>query len=187
MREENGVNVFECAGADVVGLGAEQLFGDAWPDLECAFHVVLLHDVFYGEGGGDLEGDAGVMAFTVAGGSGDDGIVIGDTGLLRGLRDAVDVGAECDDGLALAPGGHEGGGDSGDAALDLEAVFLEDVGEVFGGVGLVVAELGVAEDCVDHDLDLLGAGVDAGDSLLLHGGEGGGVSGSLGGGGEGQD
>jgi hypothetical protein len=149
--------------------------------------VVLLHDVFYGEGGGDLEGDAGVVAFTVAGCAGDDGVVVGDAGFLRGLRDAVDVRAEGDDGLALAPGGHEGGGDAGDAALDFEAVLFEDVGEVLGGVGFVVAELGVAEDCVDHDLDLLGAGVDAGDGFLLHCGEGSGVSGGLCGGREWQD
>ena len=43
MREEDGVDAFEEAVADVVGLGAEELFGDAGPDLEGAGEVLVDH------------------------------------------------------------------------------------------------------------------------------------------------
>ncbi len=179
VGEQDCVDIFEVAGADVVGLGAEKFFGDAGPDLEGAGHVVLLHNVLDREGREDVERDAGVVAFAVAGSADDDGVFVGDAGLLRGLRDAVDVGAEGDHGLAGAPGRHEGGGDAGDAALHLEAVAFEDVGEVLGAMELLIAEFGVAEDGVDHDLAELGAGLDTGDGVFLHGDEGSRVGGGL--------
>ena len=80
----------------------------------------------------------------------DQRVAIGDAGLLRGLRDAVDVGAERDDRLAAAPGGHPGGGDAGDAALDREALLLEDAGEVLRGLELLEAEFAEAEHHVVH-------------------------------------
>ena len=50
-----------------------------------------------------LSGMPGVVAFAVPGRAFDDRIVVGDAGLLRRLRDAVDVRAERDDRLARAP------------------------------------------------------------------------------------
>ena len=78
------------------------------------------------------------------------GSAIGHARLLRRLRDAVDVGAERDDRLAAAPGGHPGGRDAGDAALHLEAVLLEHAGEVPRGLDLLHAQLPEAEHRVHH-------------------------------------
>ena len=179
VSEEDGVDILEVACANVVGLRAEQLFGNAWPDLEGAGHVVLHHDVFDRQNGEDVERDAGVVAFPMTGSASDDGILVGDAGLLRGLRDAVDVRAKCDDGLAGAPRCHEGGGNAGDAAFDLEAVAFEEVGEILRTVELLVAEFRVAEHGVDHHLGEFGARLDAGNRVFFHAGEGGRVGGGL--------
>src|SRR5436305_13993979 len=95
------------------------------------------------------------MLVTVAGCAIDHRVVIGDAGLLRGLRDAIDVRAESDDWLARSPGGHPGGWDAGDAALDAEAFFFEDVGQILRGLELLKAKLAEAEDHIIHDLGLL--------------------------------
>jgi len=84
-------------------------------------------------------------------------VEIGDAGLLRRLRDAVDVAAEGDDRRAGAPARHPGGGDAGDPFLDLEAVVAEDAGEVARGLDLLEAELAEAEDGVHDHLGQLGA------------------------------
>src|SRR5436305_4018235 len=95
------------------------------------------------------------MLVTVAGCAIDHRVVIGDAGLLRGLRDAIDVRAESDDWLARSPGRHPGGWDAGDAALNTEAFFFEDVSQVLRGLELLKAQLAEAEDHIIHDLALL--------------------------------
>ena len=78
--------------------------------------------------------------------------------------------AERDHRLAGAPGGHPGGGDAGDAALDLEAFLFQDAGEVLGGFDLLEAQFAETEDAIDHDLRLLLHGVDLAREVGLHGG-----------------
>ena len=95
------------------------------------------------------------------------GIAIGDAGLLRALRDAVDVGAKRDHGLAAAPFGDPRGRDARDAARDLEAVLLEDAGEVARRLDLLKAQLAEAEHRVHHLLRQRGQAVDVGGGLLL--------------------
>ena len=169
VREEDRVDALEVAVADVVCLRSQEFFCHAIPDFECAGDVVLDHDVFDRERGDDVDGVAGVVAFAVAGRAEDDGIVIRDAGLLRGLRNAVDVRAERDGGAAstVRPRSHVAGGDAGDAALDLEAVLLQQVAEVLRGLELLKPELAVAVEGIDHDLDELGVAVDLGEDFLL--------------------
>ena len=111
---------------------------------------MLLHELFQNERRRDVDGHAGVMAFAVAGRAVNDGIVVGDTGLLRRARDAVHIGDERDDGLAASPRRHPGRGDSGNAALDAEAVALENAGNVPRGLEFLEAELAVAVDLIHH-------------------------------------
>jgi len=58
--------------------------------------MVFLHLPFQDEGGDNVDGHAGVVAFAVAGSAVDDGIVVGDARLLRSARDAVFVRDESD-------------------------------------------------------------------------------------------
>ena len=97
-------------------------------------------------------------------------IVIRHAGLLRGLRDVVDIGAQRDHRLALTPRRHPGGGNAGDAALDLEAFFFQDRREVFRGFEFLETQFAEAEDAIDHHLRLLLHGVDLAHQIGLHGG-----------------
>ena len=108
MVVEHGVDVLEEAGAHVVRLGAELLFGDARPDHDRARQLLALHHALDGDRRQDVERRAGVVALAVSRRAFDDRIAIGDARLLRRLRDAVDVGAERDHGLARSPAGHPG-------------------------------------------------------------------------------
>ena len=96
--------------------------------------------------GGDVQRLAGVVPFAVARRAFDDRIVIRDAGLLRRLRNAVDVRAQRDHRLARSPGRHERGRDAGDALLDGEAVLPQDVDQVRLRLDLLEAELAEAED-----------------------------------------
>ena len=67
---------------------------------------------------------------------------------------------------------------SKDAALNLEAFFFEDAGEIFAGFELLKPELAEAEDAIHHYLRLLLHGVDLADEVgldgcLFFGGDGG--------------
>ena len=160
VREQADVDVLEHAGANVVGLGADQFLGDAGPQADGALQMLALHHFLHRERGQDVERHAGVVAFAVSGRAFDHRLVPADAGLLRGLRDIVDIGAERDDGLSRAPAGHPRGGNSGNAALDLEAFLLQNAGEVLGGLEFLEAEFAEAEDAIHHDLRLLLHGVD---------------------------
>ena len=104
------------AGADVVGLRAEQLLGDAGPELERPRQMLLLHDLLDRERRRDLQRHAGVVSFAVARRALDHRLVLRDARLLRRLRDAVDVGAQRDDRLARSPGRHPRRRNAGDAS-----------------------------------------------------------------------
>src|SRR6185436_2344895 len=69
VREERDVDVAEHAGANEIGFGADELFGDARPDLQRARQVLALHDLLHREDRRDVERDAGVVPFAVAGGA----------------------------------------------------------------------------------------------------------------------
>jgi hypothetical protein len=132
--------------------------------------MLALHDFLHGQRSRNVQRDAGIVAFAVAGRAFDHRLMPGDGRLLRCLRNVVDIGAERDDRLALAPGSHPSRGDAGHAALDLETFLFEDSREVFGGFELLEAQLAKAEDTIDHDLRLLFHGIDLASEVGLHGG-----------------
>ena len=112
--------------------------------------MVFLYLFFQHERGGDINGHAGVVAFAVARRAFDDGIVIRDAGLLRSARDTVFIRDERDDGFSAAVRRDPGGGNARNSLFDLEAVFLEDAGNVFRGFDFLEAEFTEAENLVDH-------------------------------------
>ncbi len=103
VSEDADVDILEGAGADVVRLGAEQFFGDARPELERALQTLLFHDLLHGERRRDLHRHPRVVALAVPRRPFDEWLVPRDTGLLRCLRDVVDVRAERDDRFAVPP------------------------------------------------------------------------------------
>ena len=132
-----------------------------------AGNLLARHDVLHGERGDDVERDAAVVPFAVGGRARDHPCATGDAGLLARLRDPVDVGAERDDRRAAAPFRDPRGGDTGDAAFDLEAVLLEDAREVLRRLDLLHPELAEGEDLIDHLLGHLGLGINGGGEVGL--------------------
>ena len=63
-------------------------------------------------------------------------------------------------GLPVAPGGHERRRNSGEVALDFEAFFLQNAGQILRGFELLEAQFAEAEDAIDHHLRLLLHAVD---------------------------
>src|SRR6185503_5893423 len=122
--------------------------------------ALALHYPLHREGSGDVERDAGIVTFTVAGCAFDDRRVIGDARLLRALRNAVDVGTERDDRPARPPARDPSGREPRDIPLHLETVLLEDSRQVLRCLNLLVAQLAEAEHHVDHLLSGGEAGVD---------------------------
>src|SRR6476646_1233914 len=106
------------------------------------------------------------MPLAVARRAGDDRIVIGDSRLLRRLRDVVDIGAKCDDRFARSPRRDPGRRNAGDAALDREAVLLQDARQVLRRFELLEAEFAEAEHLIDHLLCELVHGLEVGRGVL---------------------
>ena len=132
--------------------------------------VLALHHLLHRERREDIQRHPRIVPFTVAGRALDHRLVPPDAGLLRSLRDIVDVGAERDHGLPGAPRRHPRRRNAGDAALDFEALLLENAGEVLRSLVLLESELAEAEDAIDHHLRLLLHAVDLAGEVGLHGG-----------------
>ena len=160
VREDRDVHVAEHAGLDEVRFRAVELLGDAGPELERAGQMLLLHDLLDRERRSDLKRHPGVVAFAVAGSAFDDRIVIGDAGLLRRLRDVVDIRSERDDRLPGSPRREPGGGNACVALLNREAVLAKDAGQVLRRLEFLEPRLGEAEDLIVHALDHLAESVD---------------------------
>ena len=167
MAEDRDVDVLEIAVADQPGFRSDELLGDARPDLDRAGQALALHDFLDREHRRDVHRLTGVVALAVARRALDDRIVVRDAGLLRGLRNPVDVGPDRDDRLPAAPRRHPRRRNAGDAAFDLESVLLEDAREIFRGFDLLKAQLAVAEHLVDDLLRELAHRVDVGDGIFL--------------------
>src|SRR5262245_53248226 len=100
MGEEHGVNVLEQAGAYEVGLGAEELLGDAWPEHERAGKLLAFHEILDRKRGDDVDRLSGIVTLAMAWRTFDQWLAIGHAGFLRGLGQAIDVAAESDDRVA---------------------------------------------------------------------------------------
>ncbi len=168
MREQHGIHAFEVAIANVIGLRAQQLFGDSRPYLDRPREMVLDHHILHRKRRNDVHRLPGVMAFAVSRRARNDGVVIRHARLLRGLRNAVEIGAQRDHRLARAPRRHPRRRYSRDAVLDLEAILLQQIGQVLRRLELLEAELAEAEHRVDHHLHELRVAVDMLQDLLFH-------------------
>jgi hypothetical protein len=168
VGEDAGIHILEQPVTDIEGLGAQKLFGNARPDHQPALQMVLGHLVLDGDGRGDDQRHAGIVAFAVAGRAFHNRLDFWVTRNLRDTAQVVLVAAQRDQRAALAPGRGPGRGNAGDALGDLEAVLGENAGDVFTGLEFLEARFAIAEHRVHHDLDLLGLAVNVGGGGLLH-------------------
>ena len=164
---EHGVDILEQPGPDEVGLVPELLLGDPRPEHQRARDVLALHDLLHRERGGHDERLPGIVPFAVPRRPLHQRVAIGDARFLRGLRDAVDVGAERDDRCARAPACDPRGRDAGDPPLDREPVRFENTGDIPLSLELLEPQLAEAEDGVDHLLGEVAPGLDVNPDLLL--------------------
>ena len=168
VREQHNVHILEQAGANVICLGADQLFGYARPQSNSALQMLAFHHFFDCQRCGNVQWHTGVVAFAMSRRAFNQRVVIAHTGLLRRLRNAVDIGAERDHRLARSPTRHPSRRYAGDATLNLEPFFFQDARQVSRGLKFLKAELAEAEDGVHHYLDLLLHTVDLADQIGLH-------------------
>ena len=84
---------------------------------------------------------ADCCTLAVAGCAGDERQVARDAQNLRRLRNAIEIGAKCDDGLAGAPGGDPRGWNSGDVLAYGEVVRAQDADEIFRRFEFLEAQL----------------------------------------------
>ena len=139
---EDDVHVLEHAGAHVIRLGRELFLGDARPEHERAGQLLALHDPLHRDRGDDVERHAGVVALAVAGRAVDDR-----RRDRRRRASATPAGMQSTSepsaitGLPDPQRAIHAVGNAGDAALDGEAVLLEDAGQVALGLELLEAEL----------------------------------------------
>ena len=95
------------------------------------------------------------------------GQVARDARNLRRLRNAIEVGAERDDGFAGAPSRNPGRGNSRHTLAHREAVLLEDADDVLRRFEFLKAQLSEAEHLIDELLRELRARVDVAHRLGL--------------------
>ncbi len=96
VGEDHRVDVVEVPLTDEPCLAAQLLFRDARPERDRAGDVLAAHHLLERDRGDDVDRLAGIVAFTVARRVRDEGVVVGDPGLLVGFGDPVDVTAEGD-------------------------------------------------------------------------------------------
>ena len=122
VRAQHHVDVLEQAGAHQVRLGRELFFRDPGIEAQGARELVRIHQLLQHQGRGDVDRLARVVAFAMPGRAFDQGGLIRDPRLLRGLGNAVYVGDEADHRFAGAVARDPGRGHAGHSALDPEAV-----------------------------------------------------------------
>src|SRR5262249_2459523 len=125
VGEERGVHALEAAVAYIVRLRPELLLSHAGPEPESTRNALPLHGPLHHERWGDIERLARVVPLAVPRSSFDERRVKRHARFLRRLRNAVDVAADRDHGLARTPCRHPRRRDAGDALLDREAILLE--------------------------------------------------------------
>ncbi len=111
---------------------------------------MLFHQFFKHQHCADINRHAGVVALAVSRSSRDDRVVISDAGLLRGARNAVYVGDECDHRLTAAVCGDPRRGNPGRAVFHFESIFLQNPRYISRSLKFLKAQFAVAEDLIDH-------------------------------------
>ena len=108
----------------------------------------------------NLQRHPGIVAFAVARRAFDHRIVICHAGLLRSLRNIVDIGAERDHRLAFPHVATNAVGMPAMLRSHFESFFFEDADEIFRGLELLKTQLAETEDAVHHHLRLFLHAVD---------------------------
>ena len=90
-------------GAHEEGLAAQKFLGDARPDHQRTGKFFALHEVLDCERRDDIDRLSRIVTFAMARRSFDQWLAIGDAGLLRRFRKAIDIAAERNDRTAGAP------------------------------------------------------------------------------------
>jgi hypothetical protein len=130
MAAQHDVQIAEQSGQHHVGPAGQQLLGDSRINTDGSRYLVFRHHLLQHERGGDIQRLAGVVAFAMAWPTLDERGMESDTRLLRGLRQAVDIGHESDHGLARSPACDERRGHARHTPGDREAVLLQNAGDV---------------------------------------------------------
>ncbi len=150
MTAQHDVQVAKQAGLHHVGPAGEQFLGDTGIYANGPLYFVFRHDLLQHQGGRHVHRLAGVVAFPVAGSAGYQRRVVSHAGLLRRLRQAIDIGHESDHRFPRSPRGDERRRHSGHAAGDLKPIFLEQARDVSRSLHFLKSKLGEAEDFVHH-------------------------------------
>ena len=142
------VGVLENARAHHEGFGGAALLGRAAVIAHAPGHLVGGKPVLHGSGGEQRGGAEQIVAAAVAMPSGLDRTRFGHIGLLAETGQRVVFAEEGDDGTALAPFAHHGGGNARDILGDAETLMAQ-LGQMFGaGSRLGVADFGHRPDPV---------------------------------------
>ena len=91
VREQIRVDPVEDAGAHQKRFAGELLLGHTRPEHDRARNLVAGHDVLHRQRGDDVERDAAVVPFTMSRRAADQWVTYRRSGLLVGLRNAVDI------------------------------------------------------------------------------------------------
>src|SRR5947199_6061562 len=118
MCEDDRIDVFEHPRANEISLGPQQLLRNAGPQHQRSLQMLTLHDFFKCKRRREVQSLPAVMPLTVPWSALNDRVVVSDAGLLRGLRNAVDIGPECNHGLSAAPSSGPRSWNTSDAPLN---------------------------------------------------------------------
>ena len=148
MPGDGDVGVVKGARAHHEGLGGAAFLGRAAVITHAAGHLVLGKPILH-RGGGEQRGRAQqIVAAAMAMAAGLDRAMLGDAGLLAQARQRIIFAHEGDDGTALAPFAHHGGGNAGDILGDAKTLMAQFGQMLGGGARLGVADLGHRPDPV---------------------------------------
>lgn len=150
VRAKDQVHVLEQSSTDVERFRAEEFLSDAGNNSNGAAEMMLVHEFFQDQSGGNVHSHPGIVAFAVSRCAFDERVVIRHPGPLRGARDAVDIRDEGDHRFPAPVRRHPRGRNSCHSAFHLKAIFLEDSRDVARGFKFLKTEFAEAEDLVHH-------------------------------------
>ena len=165
MCEQVCIDAVEHAGPHQKRLARQLLFSHARPEHDRAGNFLPRHELLHRQRGNDVERHAAVVPFAVSWRTAHQRVARRRTGLLVGLRNAVDVGAQGDHRRSAAPLCHPRRRDPGHTPFNGEAVLLQHARQILRCLGFLHPEFTEREDLIDHLLCESGAPIDTPDQL----------------------
>ncbi len=165
---DGGVEVVKEPVAHHEELAAQRFFGRRAVEADGARELTGLDEFLDRQGRADTGGAEQVVAAAVARRPGLERL-LGRLGALRDPGEGVVLTENADDRMAFAIGRDEGGGQSGHAPVDREALGFEIVLEEGGGPGLPEPGFGKGPDLIGETDQLGPVGVDHCNGLVLEG------------------